>query len=290
LFEAGSILMTQTCSRLPAVVIPAFNAARELDRCLQTVQSTVPEGTEVLVVDDASPEPDVAELLRDWRRRAGAAWRFMANTRNLGFVATANRGMRLTDGDVVLLNSDTEVTPGWLQGLARCLASDAAIATATPWTNNGEIASIPEFCAANPVPPDPDSVARTIAAAGTPRYPDLPTAVGFCMAVSRSAIERLGLFDEELFGRGYGEENDFSMRARAAGMRNVLCDDVYVVHLGGRSFGPLGLKPDVDSMQRLLSRHPGYLDEVQAFIAADPLASRRRAILEALGRVGLSLG
>jgi len=282
--------MKQTCAVLPAIVIPAYNAAQELDRCLQTVRATVPDGTGVLVIDDASPDPDVAELLRGWRGRAGAAWRFITNARNLGFVATANRGMRLTAGDVVLLNADTEVTPGWLQGLARCLASDRAIATATPWTNNGEIASMPEFCAANPVPPDADQVARAIAASGTPQYPDLPTAVGFCMAVSRSAIDRLGLFDEELFGRGYGEENDFSMRARAAGMRNVLCDDVYVVHLGGRSFGPLGLKPDADSMQRLLSRHPGYLDEVQAFIAADPLAPRRQAILEALGRAGLSLG
>jgi len=282
--------MKQTRSRLPAVVIPAYNATRELDRCLQTVQATVPEETELLVIDDASPDPAVAELLHGWRGRAGPAWRFMANTRNLGFVATANRGMRLTGGDVVLLNADTEVTPGWLQGLARCLASDRAIATATPWTNNGEIASIPAFCTANPVPPDPGAVARAIAAAGSPQYPDLPTAVGFCMAISRTAIERLGLFDEELFGRGYGEENDFSMRALAAGMRNVLCDDVYVVHLGGRSFGPLGLKPDADSMRRLLTRHPAYLDEVQAFIAADPLASRRQAILEALGRSGLSLG
>jgi GT2 family glycosyltransferase len=198
--------------------------------------------------------------------------------------------MRLCDGDVVLLNSDTEVTPGWLQGLQRCLASDAAIATATPWTNNGEIASIPRFCSVNPPPPDPDAVAAAIAAAGAACYPELPTAVGFCMAVTRRAIERIGLFDEARFGKGYGEENDYSMRARAAGLRNVLCDDVYVVHLGGRSFGPLGLGPDEDSMRRLLDLHPGYLQLVQAFIAEDPLAVRRRAVLDALDRAGLHLG
>jgi GT2 family glycosyltransferase len=191
---------------------------------------------------------------------------------------------------VVLLNADTELTPDWLQGLARCLDSDAAIATATPWTNNGEIASLPAFCQVNPVPPDRAAVARVIAAAGPPVYPELPTAVGFCMAIARRAIERVGLFDEQLFGRGYGEENDFSMRARSAGLRNVLCDDVYIVHLGNRSFGPLGLKPDEDSMRRLLSRHPDYLDLVQAFIAQDPLAGRRQAILDALHRAGLRLG
>lgn len=275
---------------LPAVVIPVYNAAAEVDRCLHTVQATVPAGAEVLVLDDASPDPAVADVLDRWRQCAGLGWRFLRNPQNLGFVGSANRGMRLCDGDVVLLNSDTEVTPGWLQGLARCLASDPAIATATPWTNNGEIVSLPRFCAANPPPEEPDAVAAAVARAGPARYPDLPTAVGFCMAVTRRAIDRIGLFDEERFGKGYGEENDFCMRARAAGMRNVLCDDVYVVHLGGRSFGPLGLRPDEDSMRRLLDRHPGYLALVQAFIAEDPLAPRRRDVLDALQQAGVSLG
>jgi GT2 family glycosyltransferase len=285
--------MTPLRVKLPAIVIPVFNAPQELEGCLQSVARTVPAGTEVVVIDDASADPATGELLARWRRRADVGWRFLANPRNLGFVATANRGMRETAGDVVLLNSDTETTAGWLEGLARCLASDPAIATATPWTNNGEIASIPRFCEANP-PVDRAALesawGRAMATCGPPRYPEIPTAVGFCMAVSRRAIDRVGLFDEAVFGRGYGEENDFSMRVRARGMRNVLCDDVYVTHLGGRSFGPLGLRPDADSMQRLLSRHPDYLARVQAFIAADPLAGRRQAIVEALDLAGYRLG
>lgn len=281
--------MSEAATHLPAVVIPVYNAARELERCLQSVRATTPGDAEIVIIDDASPDPGVARLLERWRLAAGPRWRFLANPQNRGFVATANRGLQLTSGDVVLLNADTEVTAGWLDGLARCLASDPAIATATPWTNNGEIASLPSFCASNPVPPDPGALARALARAGEPRYPELPTAVGFCMAIARHAIERIGCFDEALFGRGYGEENDFSMRARAAGMRNVLCDDVYVVHLGGRSFGPLGLKPDAGSMERLLSRHPAYLERVQAFIAEDPLAGRRQAILDALERAGVRL-
>jgi GT2 family glycosyltransferase len=286
--------MTRARLTQPAVVVPAYNAADELNCCLQTVLATVEQGTEVIVIDDASPDPAVGDVLRAWRQRTGPHWRFLVNPENRGFVATANRGMRETAGDLVLLNSDTEVTPGWLMGLARCLDSDPAIATATPWTNNGEIASIPRFCAANPVPPDRAALAVAWSAAmveaGPALYPDLPTAVGFCMAVSRRAIDRIGLFDEARFGRGYGEENDFSLRASAAGMRNVLCDDVYVVHLGGRSFGPLGLKPDADSMQRLLERHPRYLDQVQAFIAEDVLSVRRQAVVDALARAGLRLG
>jgi GT2 family glycosyltransferase len=272
---------------LPVVIIPVHNAPDELDRCLTSVHRTVPAGAEVIVIDDASTDNALVDVLNHWKHRAGPSWHFHHQETNLGFVGTVNRGMELTRHDVVLLNSDTETTPGWLEGLQRCLASDAEIATATPWTNNGEIASFPRFCEANPLPSSAEAVARVIASTGIAGYPDLPTAVGFCMAISRQALDSLGTFDAETFGRGYGEENDFSMRAHNAGLRNVLCDDVYVAHQGGRSFGPLGLKPDDSSMQRLLSLHPGYKYLVEEFINSDPLALRREGLIRALNEVGV---
>lgn len=273
-----------------SIIIPVYNAPDELDACLESVYSTVHGQIDVIIIDDASPDPGTGAVLRRWRERTANHWKFFVNGENLGFVGTANRGMSLAPGNVILLNSDTVVTTGWCEGLKNCLASDPCIATATPWTNNGEIASIPAFCEVNPIPPDLDRIAGIFSQCGTPSYPELPTAVGFCMAIARSAIDRIGMFDRALFGRGYGEENDFSVRAREAGFRNVLCDDVYVAHLGGRSFGPAGLKPDEASMQRLLSRHPHYLRQVQEFIATDPLASRRSELLNALQRAGVALG
>jgi len=270
-------------AELPSVIVPVHNAPEELDSCLASLAATIPADTEVIVIDDASRDEGVKDVLDHWRLNAGSRWRILFQQPNLGFIATVNRGMEMTGGDVVLLNSDTEVTTGWLEGLSRCLASDTGIATATPWTNNGEIVSLPRFCEVNPPPADREAVARTISATGTAFYPELPTAVGYCMAISRRAIRELGLFDEKTFGIGYGEENDFSMRVQQAGMRNVLCDDVYVLHFGGRSFGPLGLKPDEASMRRLLGRHPDYLRQVQAFIEADPLAARRQELIDALG-------
>ena len=270
-----------------SVVVPVYNAVKELEQCLDSLESTLEPGTEVIVIDDDSPDPAVQSLLAS-RQRDG--WRFLRNNNNLGFVGTANRGMRETTGDIVLLNSDTVATPGWLEGLQHCLAHDPRIGTATPWTNNGEIASIPVFCQSNPVPANPSAIASAIAECEQPVYPEIPTAVGFCMAISRRAIDRVGYFDEDLFGKGYGEENDFSVRVAAAGMKNVLCDDVYVVHRGACSFGPLGLKPDEGSMQRLLSRHPNYLEIVQKFILDDPLGSRRSVLVNAIEREGLSLG
>ena len=269
---------------LPLVIVPVFNAIERLEACLETISRTVPAETQVLLIDDASTDNRVLPHLRFWVGEENQHRHLLVHDRNKGFVATANHGMQQASTDVVLLNSDTEVTTGWLQCLANCLNSDATIATATPWSNNGEIVSIPDFCAPNPIPAEPNLVARAIAHCGKPVYPELPTAVGFCMAIALRAIESIGLFDEEAFGLGYGEENDFCQRAEKAGFRNVLCDDAYVVHHGGASFGPLGLKPDEASMQRLLAKHPDYQRRVSDFIDQDPLMQRRQEILACLQR------
>lgn len=274
---------------LPLIIVPVFNAIEHLEACLGSLSRTIPSKAEVLLIDDASTDQRVLPLLRSWVSESEPYRRLLIHGENRGFVAAANHGMQQAETDVILLNSDTEVTHGWLEKLAECLASDPTIATATPWSNNGEIVSIPEFCVANPVPEDPDAIASAISSCGQTQYPEMPTAVGFCMAISLQAIRRVGLFDEVTFGRGYGEENDFCQRAEQAGLRNVLCDNAYVIHHGGASFGPLGLKPDENSMLRLLAKHPDYQRDVMEFIHTDPLAGRRQEILDCLecGRIRL---
>ena len=265
---------------LPLVIIPVFNAGHLVRECLDSVARHSPEAT-VLVIDDASTEPGIDPMLREWAC-ASEKRSVLRNDSNRGFVCSANQGMRSADGDVVLLNSDTLVTPHWLESLAECLDSDATIATATPWSNNGEIVSFPELCVARPVPDKPEALALSIRESGTPTYPELPTAVGFCMAISRGALDAVGFFDEQSFGRGYGEENDFSLRVAAAGFRNVLCDNAYVAHVGGGSFSPLGMAPGEQTMRRLLDMHPDYADLIDRFIAADPLSRRRNEIIDHL--------
>ncbi len=271
------------------IIIPVFNALEQLEACLDSITRSVPSEAPVLLIDDASTDTRVLPLLQSWVSGAKPNSRLLVHEQNLGFVATVNHGMRLAEEDVILLNSDTEVTSGWLDRLTQCLASDRSIATATPWSNNGEIVSLPDFCVPSVAPANPDAIASALASCGHPDYPELPTAVGFCMAISQRAIELVGLFDEETFGHGYGEENDFCQRAEQAGLRNVLCDDAYVIHHGGASFGPLGLKPDENSMQRLLTKHPDYHRRISEFILADPLASRRQEILDCLTRAGVGM-
>jgi GT2 family glycosyltransferase len=267
---------------LPEVILPAYNGHDALIACLDSLRRTLPRDARVQLIDDASPDPRIAPLLQAFAADPPCTLAFRRNPENLGFVATVDAAMRRAAGDVVLLNADTVTTRGWLERLAACAASDPAIATATPFSNNAEICSYPEFCVANPLPADPDALAAACVAAGAPEYPELPTGVGFCMFVRRAALAAIGGFDAATFGHGYGEENDFCRRAAGHGWRNVLCDDAYVGHRGGVSFGDTGHRPGGENLARLLARYPGYNALVADFIARDPLAPRRARIAAAL--------
>jgi GT2 family glycosyltransferase len=256
------------------VVVPVYNAAADVRRCIDSVLAGTPGLSRLVLIDDGSPDPAVGEYFRALAARGDARLELLRNDRNLGFTATANRGLRESTRDVVLLNSDTIVTRGWLEALVTCAASDARIATVTPFSNNAEICSFPRICEAQPEPDDPERIAAALRASAVPTRPDLPTGVGFCMLVRRAAIDAVGVFDLA-FGAGYGEENDFCLRAGRAGFRNVLADDSYVVHTGGRSFS--GRKDELGSrnLALLLHRFPRYEAMVRDYIAADPLRAIR---------------
>lgn len=263
------------------VLLPAYRAAEELDACLASLARTLPRGVRVLLADDASPDTQVAEVARRWQLSGRLALDYVRRDRNLGFVGNVNAGLReCAADDAILLNSDTLATPGWFERLQACAASDARIASITPWSNNAEICSYPHFCRADAIPADLDVLAHAVVSAGPPEYPELPTAVGFCMFVRRAALDAIGDFDLATFGRGYGEENDWCLRAAAHGWRNVLCDDAYVAHLGGASFGPEGHAPGGENLARLNARYPGYNALIAEFILRDPLRALRERLTQ----------
>jgi GT2 family glycosyltransferase len=268
---------------LPTVIVPIHNAVAALDACLGSLLRTLPAGARVHLADDASSEPGVAAVLAGFAARARFAVRVVRRDHNLGFIGNVNLAFAETvPEDVVLLNSDTVTTPGWLERLRDCAASDPRIATATPWSNNAEICSFPDFCRPAPLPEDADALAAAAAAEPAPAYPELPTGVGFCMYVRRAALEALGDFDRATFGRGYGEENDFCLRAAGHGWRSVLCDTAWVGHQGGASFAVQGHQPGGENLLRLNARYPGYNARVADFILRDPLRPLRQRLAERL--------
>ncbi|TMG92241.1 MAG: glycosyltransferase [Betaproteobacteria bacterium] len=264
------------------IIVPVYNAVDDLKRCVDSILLCTNGDYRLLLIDDASPDPAIGAYFEEIRSRGLPQVDCVSNENNIGFTLTANRGMSSAraGADVVLLNSDTIVTRGWLDKLVRCAQSDPCIGTITPFSNNAEICSLPRFCENNPWPPERDAepMVRALELAAAPSYPELPTGVGFCLYIRRTLIDSIGSFDP-VFGLGYGEENDFCMRAAGAGFRNVLCDDAFVVHLGGSSFGAKRSDLARRNMAILLEHHPDYLDLVGAYIAADPLRPLRELAL-----------
>lgn len=274
------------------IVVPVYNAPRDLRRCVEAVLEHSGEGYALVLIDDASPDAGVREYFDELASRGLPQLTLLRNAQNLGFTKTANRGMTRSAADVVLLNSDAIPTSGWLDALRRCAASDASIGTITPFSNNAEICSFPRLCenAVWPEGADAEPMRAAIAAAAVPYYPELPTGVGFCLYIRRALIEAIGTFDA-VFGAGYGEENDFCLRAHQAGYRNALCDDAFVLHTGDRSFEGSKETLGPRNTALLLERHPDYLDLVRGYIARDPLGALREAALTAYDRMfGAPLG
>src|SRR6185295_15813545 len=135
------------------------------------------------------------------------------------------------------------------------------------------------FVAANPLPEGLGVAGfdALIAATSARLRPEIVTAHGFCMLIRRAVLDAVGPFDEA-FGRGYGEENDLCERAKAAGFEVRLCDDLFVWHRGGASFGDEAGALESRHLERLDRLHPGYRASAQAFIASNPLAEHHASL------------
>lgn len=262
------------------VIVPVYRGLEETLRCLYSVvTSPVSLSYRLLVIDDCSPEQELTLALAQLAGRG--LFELLVNEHNMGFVGSVNRGMRLAEGqDVVLLNSDTEVYGNWLDRLSSVAWTEPRRGTVTPLTNSGTVASYPRFARDNAgllevAPGDLDALAADRLAGCVV---DVPTCVGFCVYIRQDCLADVGLFDEEAFGRGYGEENDFSRRAAARGWQNVLTGDVFVRHYGSTSFRESAAPLIRNGLQVLNARYPGYNALVAAHIAADPAGPMRREL------------
>lgn len=257
------------------IIIPVYRGLEETKACIQSVlDSDIGVPIEVVVINDATTEVP----LRSWLESISDQVTLLHNEFNRGFVATVNRGMSLhPDRDVLLLNSDTVVANDWLDRLQDCAYRENYTSSVTPLSNNATICSYPNFCENNLLPQGydlqhMDALVREI---NMGRSVVIPTAIGFCMYIRRDSLNQVGLFDEGLFGRGYGEENEFCMRSAAIGWQHLLCEDTFVYHAGGVSFGDTKNEHQQAGHRVLTRLYPDYDQRIQKFIDRDPGSSRR---------------
>lgn len=273
-----------------SIIVPVFNAFEDLLALIRSIAAAQPNSLQHVTYffsDDASTDPRVKELFAadSFFNRTDVVK--LLRTTNGGFVQNVNSAMKHAvslrqETDFIILNSDTLVFSDFIEHLQSCAYAQPNVASVTPLTNNGTIASlfnwpnggeIPNFISA-------DQIAKAVKKLNIPAGDALiPTGVGFCMYIVGRAFEQVGYFDE-IFGIGYGEECDWCRRAAKLGLKNILSTDLFVAHTGGKSFGNLIKQNRIAENGKILSaRYPDYEVEVAAHVYKDPLKFHRILIL-----------
>jgi GT2 family glycosyltransferase len=262
------------------IVIPVYRNHALTQRCLESVlHNPDPSIGAIHLINDATPEP----VLRHYCRQVAKEERvkLTEHAENQGFVVSVNEGLKLTgDRDVVILNSDAEVPKNWLSRLKAAADQNPKTASIVPFSNNATICSYPNFLEDNDLPDGLtlEELDALFAEANAGQVTEISTGVGFCMYLRRAAIDDVGLFDAGAFGRGYGEENDWCLRAAEKGWVHLLAADVFVYHAGRASFGSEASDYQANALAVISERYPDYERQIAAFIEADPLEPARYAV------------
>jgi GT2 family glycosyltransferase len=273
---------------VPTVIVPVYRDVQAtLDCFVSLIKARASNAAgqppfRILAVDDAAPEPELRHYLNELT--AAGAIDCLVNETNLGFVGTINRALESVPvGDVVLLNSDTIVPPSFVERLAAVARSAPDIGTVTPLSNNGDIFSFPTPNDLNPMQSHESilEIDRVASIANAGDVTDVPSGIGFCLYVTRDCLAAIGGLSEN-FERGYLEDVDLCLRARARGFRNVCAPSVYVGHHGSKSFRYEKRSLVLRNLEVLDRRFPDYRRECHAFEIADTLRPARARLDRAL--------
>lgn len=225
-----------------SIIIPTFNGLDLLKRCVASIRTyTSNMDYELIVADNASTDGTAAWCLEQ-------RIPFISMPRNEGFPAACNQGMRMAEGDtLILLNNDTVVTVQWLANLTQALYSAPDIGIVGPVTNyasgvqqvNCRFADLNEF----------HQLARQANRSDPSRWQEVKRVVGICFVFRRSLMDRIGFLDER-FSPGHYEDDDYCFRAREAGCRLLVCRDSLIYHEGSASFRKAGAASQTALVER----------------------------------------
>jgi O-antigen biosynthesis protein len=251
------------------IIITVYKDFTTLKKCIQSLKKFVDPRHKILMVNDSSPETNME---KDILEEIGKDSRFnyYKNSQNLGFVRTCNKAVKELDksnNDILLLNSDTEVTDNFLEEMIDILYACEKHGIVCPRSNNATILSIPLNYDEDRNKITNNSYECYLKIKNLlPRFNIIPTAVGFCMLIKRELINRYGFFDE-IYSPGYNEENDFSMRINRYGYSPIMANHSFVFHHETKSFTLQEKKELNEKNQKiLLERYPYYLNLVSNYL------------------------
>lgn len=227
------------------VVICVHDALDDVKLCLASVVDNLRANDSIVVVDDAS-SADTARYLDSLGARYPNLRVLRNSGRPRGYCVSANIGMRACSAEfVLLLNSDAILPPKAIDRMVSVMEENPTCGVVGPLSNAASTQSIPYIAgtaaqtAINEIPAGlslEQMDAACQAWSGAELSPSVPLVHGFCQLIRRGLIVQSGGFDEESFPEGYGEENDFCLRATDLGFDLKIAINVYVFHRKSASY------------------------------------------------------
>ena len=261
------------------VVVPVYRGLDAVTRCIESVLSS-PQRTpfELVVVDDASPEPELVHWLRS--ERDCGRLTLLQQPSHDGFATALNRALSLhPERDVVVLGGDVEVGGDWLDRLAAHAGKGRDVGAVMPFTSDGGIAGYPQAQGRGTLPDGHTAASLDLlfkrANAGISLA--VPFVRGPCIYLRRECLTALGAFDGRQSGSGDEVEQEFGLRASSAGFRHLLATDVFVWRDSEATFATSEAQEST-AREALDKLYPQYSSQRAEFLAKDPSRPFRRRV------------
>lgn len=254
----------------PLIIVPFYRNSHlvaQIGRSLEGVaDELVKLEAGLYLINDSPDDPQLGVELGNWALRlqaSGVEVECVTNEENHGFIKSCNRGLAVAcerKRHSLLLNSDTQVSPGFLSHMLAAFDSDPLVGFVCPRSNNATLCTFPHGAESADWSLDVAAENHRSRVNFLPQFSYVPTGTGFCLLIRWQVLSEFGLLDPA-YGKGYNEENDLIMRAGRCGYRVVLANRAFVWHQGEQSFGSSSAPKMISELEnrRLLDqRYPEY--------------------------------
>lgn len=220
---------------LVSIIMLTWNGLDYTKQCLDSLKTNTVHPYELIMVDNASTDGTIEYLNNLEKQFPDNKVKLILNKSNNGFGPANNQGIEIAKGDIILfLNNDVVLTKGWLKNLICHFDEECTIGAVGPMTNScrgDQLVSPKPYKALDEMGKYAQKRARDYAK----QFQTYDRLVGFCLAVTRTALKETGGFDER-FEIGNYEDEDLCLRIAQKGYKLGIALDVFIHHWGSITF------------------------------------------------------